>query len=64
MNKRHGSPYDRGAADKYYGRGFNPHYFKGASYSSQRVGVEHMTQGEVEQYTLGYNEEEDRKEWD
>ena len=30
MNKydtKHGSPYDRGSADRYYGRGSEPHYY-------------------------------------
>ena len=33
-DKRHGGPFDRGGADSYYGRGRNPHYFVGATYSS------------------------------
>ena len=61
---RHGSPADRGSADKYYGRGRNPHYYKGGSYTSERVGAESMTAKEIEAYTKAYNEEEDRKEWD
>ena len=28
---RHGGPFDRGTADSYYSREFNPHYFKNPS---------------------------------
>jgi len=30
-NTRHGGPYDRGAADAYYGRRFNPHWYDGTN---------------------------------
>lgn len=36
---RHGGPYDRGSADYYYGRPFNPHYFKGATYASEEIKI-------------------------
>ena len=34
---RHGSPQDRGSADAYYGRGFNPHYYLGDSMQSEKI---------------------------
>ena len=34
---RHGSPQDRGSADAYYGRHYDPHYYVGASITSERV---------------------------
>lgn len=40
---RHGGPFDRGGADFWYGRGFNPHYYKGATYSTDRVELADMT---------------------
>lgn len=52
---RHGGPYDRGAADSYYGRGFDPHYFVGATYFSDKVEMADMTAGEITAYTAGYN---------
>lgn len=55
---RHGGPYDRGSADSYYRRGFNPHYFVGATYSSERVDRENMTPEEIAAYTAGYEENE------
>jgi len=60
---RHGGPYDRGAADAYYQRPACPHYFKGDSYQSEKVGITDMTDKEKEQYALGYLECSSRKEW-
>jgi hypothetical protein len=66
IDTRHGSPYDRGMADSYYRRGFNPHYFKGDSYSSDRITLKDMTADEIVAYTAGYEDNEDagdHKEW-
>lgn len=60
---RHGSPEDRGSADAYYGRGYNPHYYVGDTLTSQRVGLQDMTPAEIVEYTRGYENEDDRKEW-
>jgi hypothetical protein len=63
---RHGSPYDRGAADSYYERGRNPHYFIGDSYNSPRVTYKDMTPDEVEAYNAGYDDNEEsgeHKDW-
>ena len=63
---RHGGPYDRGTADSYYRRGFNPHYYVGATYSSDRVELADMTPEEITAYTKGYNDNEDDgnfKDW-
>ena len=30
-DQRHGGPFDRGAADSYYHRPFDPHYYEGAT---------------------------------
>lgn len=55
-DERHGGPYDRGSADMYYGRGYNPHYFKGESFNSEMVTLGEMTAEEITAYTAGYNE--------
>lgn len=58
---RHGGAFDRGSADKYYGREFNPHFFKGDTYNSELV-----TELDAEAllaYTKGYNEQIDTKDW-
>ena len=52
-DKRHGGPFDRGGADSYYGRGRNPHYFVGATYSSPEITVDKMTQEEIDAYNAG-----------
>ena len=58
---RHGGPYDRGMADVYYNRSYDPHYYEGATYSSKRIDEEFMTLEEVELYREGYqNGIEDR----
>lgn len=63
---RHGSPYDRGSADSYYRRGYNPHYYLGDTGNSPRVALKDMTPDEIVAYTAGYNDNEDEgnfKDW-
>ena len=65
-NKRHGGPFDRGGADFYYGRVFNPHYYVGATYSTDRVEMKDMTVEQIAAYSAGYREMEaqgDQKDW-
>ncbi len=66
-DNRHGGPYDRGSADSYYGREYNPHYFVGDTYSSKQIGLPDMTAAEIAAYTCGYEENEKsgyKKSWD
>lgn len=66
IDTRHGGPYDRGMADSYYRRGYNPHYYKGDTKASPRVNLKDMTPDEIVAYTAGYNDNEemgDYKEW-
>jgi hypothetical protein len=63
---RHGSPYDRGSADSYYGRGFDPHYWPQGTYNGTRVEMAQMTAYEITAYTAGYRDNEesgDKKEY-
>jgi len=60
---KHGSPQDRGSADRYYGRPFNPHWYPEGTYKGQRIELQDMTADEIVAYTKGFNEEEDRKDW-
>jgi hypothetical protein len=55
---RHGGPYDRGGADSYYRRRFNPHYFVGDTNQSERIEEDDMTEEEIEAYRAGFNENE------
>jgi hypothetical protein len=57
-DERHGGPYDRGTADSYYGRDYNPHYFVGDSYNSPRVDLAQMTAYEIAAYTAGFRDNE------
>lgn len=64
--RRHGGPYDRGRADSYYRRPFDPHYFVGDTYSSPRVSAADMSAAETAAYARGFadNEREgDFKDW-
>jgi hypothetical protein len=66
IDTRHGGPYDRGMADSYYRRGYNPHYYLGNTQTSGRVNLKDMTPDEIVAYTAGYNDNEemgDYKEW-
>ena len=61
---RHGGPYDRGSADQYYGRRFNPHYYILAEgMFSDRIDRNQMSEDEIAAYNAGYNQETERKEW-
>ena len=63
---RHGGPYDRGSADSYYRRGFNPHYFVGDTYSTPKIELAQMSAQEIAAYMQGYWDNErngDFKDW-
>jgi hypothetical protein len=62
-DQRHGGPYDRGSADSYYHRPFNPHYYVEGTGTSPRVELADMTAAEITAYTAGYNQTTDRKDW-
>ena len=66
LDRGHGSPYDRGSADSYYRRPYNPHYFVGGTYASKEVSLAKMTAEEIVEYTRGFNNNEDAqnfKDW-
>lgn len=62
-NRKSGGPYDRGGADAYYGRRFNPHWWDGTT----RKTIEPETEPEsYAAYYAGYwdtFEHGDRKDW-
>jgi hypothetical protein len=63
-DQRHGGPYDRGSADAWYGREFDPHLFRGDTYDSEPVGLADMTAEEITAYTAGYRDTPfAQKEW-
>lgn len=62
---RHGGPFDRGSADSYYGRPFNPHYFVGATYQTEEI-IPEKDSPEWLAYQAGYDYNEangDKKDW-
>jgi hypothetical protein len=63
--KKHGSLYDRGSADSYYGRRCDPHYGGVGGDSGPRVD-QGLSIDEVAEYYAGYEYNErfgDKKEW-
>ena len=63
MKYINGSPRDRGSADRYYGRLFEPHYYPSGTYKGYRVTKNEMSPEQVSEYTLGWEEETARKDW-
>jgi hypothetical protein len=66
-NAAHGSPFDRGSADSYYGRPQSPHKYPNGTGNAPRVEGPDMTLAEMAQYFRGYEYNErfgDKKSWD
>jgi len=64
VRNNHGSLYDRGSADSYYGRGRTPHYGGVGGDSGPRVEV--TDAASINEYLLGYEWNErngDKKDW-
>ena len=59
----HGSPQDRGSADRYYGQDYNPHYWPNGTGHGTKIPLAHMTTKEIVAYTYGFENEQDRKNW-
>jgi hypothetical protein len=58
---RHGGPYDRGSADAYCGRPYNPHFYVGPTYASTLVEKDDMTPEQINEYDAGWYGETERK---
>lgn len=66
-DQRHGSPFDRGSADSYYGRPRNPHWWPQGTGHGDRIDQSQMTNEEIQAYLAGYQYNEqfgDKKSWD
>jgi hypothetical protein len=62
--KQHGSLYDRGRADSYYGRPRDPHWYPKGSYNGDKV--TELSAEEILEYRAGYDYNEqhgDKKDW-
>jgi len=65
LNHSHGSLWDRGSADSYYGRPRDPHYYPDGSYNGERI--TDLTPEQVKEYLDAYEWNEkhgDKKSWD
>ena len=65
-SRRHGGPFDRGAADSWYRRGMTPHYYVEGTGTSPRVAENDMSAEEIAEYVAGYLFNEScggHKEW-
>ena len=63
---KHGDPKDRGAADSWYGRPYEPHWWPAGTGKGYRIGAGGMTPAEIDEYKAGWAENEEaggRKEW-
>lgn len=63
---RHGDPFDRGQSDFYYGSPRDPHYYIGSVASTPRIGIEGMTDEQIDTYHAGYScakDNGDQKDW-
>lgn len=62
--KQHGSLFDRGSADSYYGRPQDPHWYPEGSYNCEPVTA--LSPEEVQEYMAGYAHNEQfggKKDW-
>lgn len=67
-NEKSGNPYNRGEADSYYHRDFDPHFYPNLSNLGMgtRYGKDMMSDEQIAEYTLGYDNNERvgcKKEW-
>jgi hypothetical protein len=59
----HGSPQDRGSADRYYGRPYSPHFWPEGTSHGTMVRSFEMSDTEIAAYKYGWDNEDDRKDW-
>jgi hypothetical protein len=53
---KNGSLFDRGSADAYYRRAFEPHWYPAGTYVGEKV--ENLTSEEIEEYRKGFKYQE------
>ena len=56
-DERHGGAFDRGSADAFYRRAFQPHMYAGSTGSSQLIPQHQMRADEIAAYRAGYYEQ-------
>lgn len=63
---RHGGAFDRGSADSYYRRAFQPHMFEAGTHTSRLIPEAEMSAEDRAAYAAGYAYNEDLgdyKDW-
>lgn len=60
---KHGSPQDRGSADRYYDRPYSPHFWPEGTNHGTMVRAFEMSDAEIAAYKYGWDNEDDRKDW-
>lgn len=66
FSRAHGSPFDRGSADSYYGRPQDPHWYPEGTGRGTRILSQDMSLAEMRAYFAGYEYNEqfgDKKDW-
>ena len=58
VDRGHGSPYDRGGADSYYRRPFDPHWWPAGTYKGFRIEMPFMSAEQIEEYKKGFDQNE------
>ena len=67
FDRTHGSPFDRGAADSWYSRPQDPHWYPEGTGRGDRVESKDMSIAEMRAYFMGYEYNEQfggKKSWD
>ena len=54
FDRSHGSPFDRGSADSWYGRPQDPHWYPEGTYNGNRIESKDMSIAEMRAYFMGY----------
>ncbi len=54
FDRSHGSPFDRGAADSWYSRPQDPHWYPEGTGRGKRIESQDMTIAEMRAYFMGY----------
>lgn len=60
---KNGSPQDRGAADRYYGYSYSPHFWPDGTRKGYKVSRAEMSDAEIAAYKYGWDNENNRKDW-
>jgi len=60
---KNGSPEDRGSADRYYHRRYDPHWYPNGTGNRPRILKQDMSEEEIALYKKGWDGEQERKEW-